>query len=367
MSLTPGIANFYFNIKTGFIKVVDGTSGTAFVKGVLKITGPDSNLYYSPGNNSSTFAAPATSASPDFTAIGGINTAIAIPLNTGGFPMTGIYKVDYKITDGATIYTYSGALTTGVVDYQFSNPTTLSLGLTMNTSLPAAVFQDNSSYTISGITPTITRSSTLTKNNDTPAFTPIVFIAASYSLIGTFYAGLYTLVTVSELTYDFTNFGVITEVTITNNTLDVEGYNGPKSISCAQNQLITQMEAAYSAGNTTIGDSIKNTLLFLGIYLNQYEWAIRANNDTVRDSAMVKIMNLANVSSACCGSDPNYQILSTSLCECDLYVEAPESYTSTTDSNGNAYKIGDRSFDGTYEYVYIANATFPRSSALKPW
>ncbi len=348
------VASPTMNLVTGKFNISAVISTTTIVTGTVRITAPDGNYYYSSGNSASTFSLGTGS---DLAGVAGTHTqnTINLPLDVNGNPQQGEYVFDYNYKEGSPVINYTPISWT----YCFSAPT-ISLIVTVNCSVPVASFQDTTDYDVNGTTPTTTRAAVLTKNNNTPTFGSVNFTGETYLLAGEFYAGLYTVAMTTTLTYAFTNHNVYTQITGTNNALSVQCDTSACSMKCAISTLLTNMEASQTT-NPKLYLQYEKQLILVNGYYNQYLLSVMCKDTTTRDSALAKVQAITGVTTGCCGSDENYLIIATTLCDCRGPVEFPETSSSTTDSEGEAYVILDTAYENGYIATYTGIGVWQRN------
>lgn len=360
--MSIAISSPTMNLVTGKFNISATISTTTINTGTLRITAPDGLYYYSAGNNATTFT---NGTGSDIAGVAGsyTNNIIDIPLDANGVVQAGLYKLDYNYKEGVPVLNYSGVLSSAGWTYCFEDPE-LSVSVSVNCDIPIAVFADATDYEVEDVIPTITGTMVLSKTNDTPTFTPVSTVVSgintNYTLTGEFYAGYYTIVLTSNLTYAFTNHNVFTTLTLTDNALQVACDEDTCTLLCAYNTLKLNLDDTLTTNPKLYLQYIQKATL-LNFYNGGYWAAVKCKDDTSKAAYIAKIQALIGFNSNCCGGDENYQIKSVSLCDCRQPVEAPELATSTTDSDGNAYVAGDIAYDQDYIYRYDAIGVWTRA------
>lgn len=308
MALTLGLS-VTFNLVTGKFNLVDAsnaTGGSVYSKGVLKLVAPSGLSTWTTGNDDSTFANPATSSSPDFTALSGTNNLLTIP-TAGGLPQIGLYKLFYNAKDVA------GTLYSLELDMSFCHETpTPSLEFDYDCFASSFEVLDTTNYTVDTILPTVTRTLTLTYPNgiivkpyDTYP-TPVTNTSNANNITRTYngsdglFVGLYKSNLSSSLLYNYPAYKVIDQVSY-QSSVTTECNLTYCELFCG----IKSLEARYSAEkykNTTLSEELGEQLQFAMTYFEMYYHAYKCGDKTKAQYYANQVTNITGATTDCgCG------------------------------------------------------------------
>lgn len=308
MALTLGLG-ISFNLTTGKFNLIDTTSasgGSVYSKGVLKVTAPSGVDYFTTGNDDLTFANPTTSASPDFTAIGGTNNLLNIP-TAGGLPQIGLYRFFYNAKD------VSGALYEIELDLSYCHESPTG-SLTFDYDCFASSFEvlDTTNYTVNTITPSITRTLTLTYpngivNKPYDSYpTPVNNVSNANNITITYngsdglFVGLYKSNLNSSLLYAYPAYNVIDQVAYQSN-ITTECSLTYCDLFCG----IKSLEARFSAEkykNTTLSEQLGEQLQFAMTYFEMYYHAYKCGDTAKAQYYANQVTEITGATTDCgCG------------------------------------------------------------------
>ena len=214
MAITAGL-KVTFNVATKKFEFLDQTNltgGTTFTKGVLRITYPNGTVIYTGDNDSSTFANPALSTTPDFTSSGSTNTLVSIPLSNTGVPQIGDYLFEYSVVG-------SGGLLSTITPidscFTYISPK-VSISQDYDCFKSSFTSKDLTTYTVGGVDPS---TKTITHTLTYPAGAAITNVVDSTETIERTYTGTdglfigkYRSDIDTVLVYEFPDFDVKDEV-----------------------------------------------------------------------------------------------------------------------------------------------------------
>lgn len=294
ISLTIG-----FNLDTGYFNFVDTSNYAAQgspdtgVKGTLKITGPSGIVY-----QNAAFSTP-VSATADITTAGGfVNNAIAIPLDANNEVQHGDYTIEYKVyVTGGTDAGQTFTLTPVTFNYCFEAP---EVEITQTVDCVTATFTstDDSDYDEEGVTPTVTRTHTVTEVAD-PSRTSLSNTNASNTVVyPDLYAGDYLTTLSSLLVYDFTSYTVT--VTVTGNSTYEVACSTPCDVYCGIKGVWTAYQAYQASGDIkSAANSLEKFNKLTALY-TLYLMAINCQETDDADGYLQDIQDIGGFTSSCC-------------------------------------------------------------------
>jgi len=303
--------NIQFNLTTGkfaFTDATTATGGSIYSKGVIKVIAPSGVDTYSSslGNDNSTFLAPATSTTPDITAIEGVSSAISIPLS-GSNPQIGLYTIEYNAVDTlGNLYSYSVQLS-----YCHENPAPV-LTFDYDCFASSLSLVDETNYVVDTITPSITRSLSLTYPNgivNKPYDSyPIAVsnesnsasIDRTYNGVDGLFVGTYKGVLSSSLTYIYPAYTVVTSISGSSN-VTTECSLVYCDIFCG----IKSLEARYTAEktkNTVLANQLREQLQLAMTYFEMYYHAYKCGDKTKSSTYANEVLAITGATTDCgCG------------------------------------------------------------------
>jgi len=184
MAITAGL-QVTFNVATKKFEFLDETNltgGTTFVKGVLKITYPSGAVVYTGDNDSSTFANPALSTTPDFTSSGSTNTSVSIPLSNTGVPQVGDYIFEYRVAGSGDLLSNISPIN---ICFTYISPK-VAISQDYDCFVSNFVSTDLTDYKVAGYDPS---TKTITHTLTYPAGAPITNVVDSTTTITRTYTG----------------------------------------------------------------------------------------------------------------------------------------------------------------------------------
>ena len=256
---------------------------TANVKGILKVTDPAGTVIYANAGWSST--APSFT-SPDI--VGSVptwaKTGITLALNEDDNVVKGNYVFEYWLTNGVSNYYFSKTY-----DFQYVTPD-VDIELTVSCRTSELSSEDVTEYDIDGISPTITRTHTITQPigggmSPVPGSTSDALrtIGGGSTDSTRLWTGTWQTSISSILSYNMETWGTSTWVVITET---VTGYDsievacddcGCVVNSCIQN-LIEQWKTALLTNGRRAGELQVSLLKLLSAWMN-YQMAERCGED----------------------------------------------------------------------------------------
>jgi hypothetical protein len=310
MALNLGLS-ITFNLNTGkfnFTDDTDATDGSIYSKGVIKVTAPNGLDYFSfsLGNDESTFLAPATATTADFTAIDGLSLAISIPTSSGN-PQIGLYTISYNAVDTlGNLYSLVIQLS-----YCHENPTAV---ITFDYDCFASSFTmtDDTNYTVDTIEPSISRILTLTYPNGIvnkpydsyPAYVTntsnATTIERTYNGVDGLFIGTYKGTLSTVLTYTYPSYTVTTAISGSSNVT-----TECSLVYCDVFCGIKSLEARYTAEktkNTVLANQLREQLQSAMTYFEMYYHAYKCGDKTKSSAYANEVIAITGATTDCgCG------------------------------------------------------------------
>lgn len=267
------------------------------VKGVFKIEGPTGIIY-----NNTNFGA------PDITGnVSLVFNTVSLPLDTNGAIINGDYRITYtvQIAGGVQPGTYTFADSS---NYCYVAPTGR-IQVTNSVRLATVTSSDLTTYAITGITPTLTRTHTLYYPSAL-VLSPLTGSTAQLNLAyPNVYTGTYTGKLSTTASYVFSD-GLIVDYLIT--AVDESIVDGSTlcDIYCGLKNLTNSMISARDIGDFGKAGDLEEILSTVGFLLDLYDQAITCGKPDDATTWLNEIIKLAGITAGCgCDGDEPTQII----------------------------------------------------------
>lgn len=304
MALTTVSFTTNFNASTGLIVITDSTNyagaGVALtaVVGVLAVTDPTATQYYNNTDYNNPDVTPNTSLVQ--------STEVSIAEADDEY-LVGEYSLTYtvKVDDGILPVYYVSA--TVVVDFNYCSPE-ITIGQTADCVAPLFTSTDNTTYTVNGVAPTITRSHSLYfPPGSGPYLTPTVTTGATINAY-TFYTGPQTTIIESTLSYNYGGGFTVTDVIQGQKTTIVD-CDGVCAVYCCMKALETRRTNAKGV-NKTLYEKYTNTLNICMSLMSLAKFSLECGENEDAQGYMDKILVLSECNDGCgCGNDGTPQLV----------------------------------------------------------
>lgn len=320
MAITTVSFTTNFDVTTKTINITDTTNyaggGVALTDavGVLAVTDPTATQFY----NNTDYNAP--DINPDVSLVN--STTISIPEPTADELLLGNYTITYtvKVDNGVDAVYYVSASVT--VDFNYCSPE-VTINQTADCVAPLFASVDNTTYTVNGVAPTITRAHSLYFPPGSGLYlTPTVTTGATINAY-TFYTGPQTTIVESTLSYNYGGGFTVTDVVQGQVTMIVD-CDGVCAVYCCMKALETRRTNAKGV-NKKIYDELTATLNICMSLMSLAKFSLECGEQSDAQGYMDKILVLSNCNDDCgCGNDGTPQLV-TGLSSAST-IDAPWTY-----------------------------------------
>lgn len=266
-------------------------------KGVFKIEGPSGVIY-----NNTNFGAPDIAAN-----ISLIFNTVSLPLDTDGEILTGNYTITYTVRIAGGIQP-GDYIKMSTVYFCYEAPAG-KVEVANSVRLAKVTSKDLTSYPISGVMPTLTRTHTLWYPSPlglSPTVSSAAEIQLSYPNV---YTGTYSGKISTVASYVFTD-GLIVDYLITAVDETIVDNKTLCDIYCGIKNLTNEMLTAKSTGDFGKSDRIQETLSLVSILFTLYDDAITCGKEDDATNWLNQIITLANITVGCgCTGDEPTQVI----------------------------------------------------------
>lgn len=267
------------------------------VKGIFKIEGPSGVIY-----NNTNFGSPDIIANASL-----VFNTVSLPLDVDGNILAGTYTITYtiRVTGGVQPGDY---VKTSTVYFCYEAPEG-DVEVTNSVRLAKVTSRDLTSYPISGVMPTLTRTHSLYYPSSlvlSPTVSSTAEIQLSYPNV---YTGTYTGKISTVASYVFTD-GLIVDYLITAVDETIVDNKTLCDIYCGIKNLTNEMLSAKSTGDFGKAGKIQETLSLVSILFTLYDDAITCGKEDDAAGWLNQIITLANITvgCGCTGDEPTLVI-----------------------------------------------------------
>ncbi len=276
-----------------------GTEGITLsnVKGVFKIEGPTGIIY-----NNTNFVA------PDITGnISLVFNTVSLPLDTNGAIINGDYKITYtvQIAGGVQPGTYSFIDSS---NYCYVAPTG-KIKVTNSVRLATVTSSDLTTYAISGVNPTLTRTHTLYYPSAL-VLSPLAGSTAQLNLAyPNVYSGTYTGKLSTIASYVFTD-GLIVDYLVSDVDESIVDGSTLCDIYCGLKNLTNDFIKAENEADFGKAGKLQDTLSTVGFLLELYDQALVCGKPDDATTWLNEVIKIAGITVGCgCDGDESVQII----------------------------------------------------------